>query len=83
MPAVCVDGDNCGGQIIATGNVLVHGKKIALVGDTVTPHGTHSGVTMVQGSSNFFVNGKAVVRTGDAASCGDKATSSISDFTAG
>lgn len=85
MPAVCVYGDNAGGAIIATGDVLVHGKKVALVGDTVSSHGKapHSAATMVQGSSNFFINGKAVVRTGDAASCGHTATSSITDFFVG
>lgn len=86
MPAVCVYGDTAGGSIIATAtNVFSHGKKIALLGDTVTPHGLgpHGGATMVQGSSKVFVNGKAVVRTGDQASCGHTASSTVTDFNAG
>lgn len=86
MPAVCVYGDNAGGSIIATAtNVFIHGKKVALIGDQVTSHGkgAHGGAVMVGGSSKVFVNGKGVVRTGDAASCGDIATSSISDVIAG
>lgn len=86
MPSVCVYGDNAGGQILATAtNVFIHGKKVALKGDQVTSHGlgAHGGAVMVGASNKVFVNGKGVVRTGDAASCGDIATSSITDVSAG
>lgn len=86
MPNVCVYGDNAGGSILATAtNVFIHGKKVALKGDPVTPHGggAHGGAVMVGASSKVFVNGKGVVRTDDAASCGHTATSSITDVFAG
>jgi uncharacterized Zn-binding protein involved in type VI secretion len=86
MAGICVDGDNAGGSIIATSlNVFAHGKKIALIGDTVTPHGKtpHNSAVMVGGSSKVFVNGKGVVRSGDSASCGHVATSSLTDISAG
>lgn len=86
MPNICVDGDIAGGSIVASStNVLMHGKKVVLIGDSVNPHGIgpHNGATMIGGSSKVFVNGKGVVRTGDSASCGHSATSSISDISAG
>jgi uncharacterized Zn-binding protein involved in type VI secretion len=86
MAGICVDGDNAGGTIIGTStNVFAHGKRIALIGDTVTPHGRspHNSAIMVGASSKVFVNGKGVVRSGDSASCGHTASSSISDISAG
>jgi uncharacterized Zn-binding protein involved in type VI secretion len=86
MAGICVDGDNAGGTIIGSStNVFAHGRRIALIGDTVTPHGIgpHNGAVMVAASSKVFVNGKGVVRSGDSASCGHVATSSISDISAG
>ena len=86
MPGICVDGDNAGGSIIASSsNVFMHGKKVALIGDSVTPHGKspHNSAVLVSGSGNVFVNGKGVVRSGDSASCGHTATSSLTDISAG
>jgi uncharacterized Zn-binding protein involved in type VI secretion len=86
MAGICVDGDNAGGTIIgSSSNVFAHGRRIALIGDTVTPHGKtpHNSAVMVGGSSKVFVNGKGVVRSGDSASCGHTASSSISDISAG
>lgn len=86
MPSICVYGDNAGGSILASStNVFAHGKQIALIGDSVTPHGlgSHNGAVMVSGSGNVFVNGKGVVRSGDSASCGHTATSSLTDISAG
>jgi uncharacterized Zn-binding protein involved in type VI secretion len=86
MAGICVDGDNAGGTIIgSSSNVFAHGRRIALIGDTVTPHGKspHNSAVMVGGSSKVFVNGKGVVRSGDPASCGHTASSSISDISAG
>jgi len=86
MPSICVDGDNAGGLIIASSiNVFMHGKKVALIGDSVTPHGigSHNGAIMIGGSSKVFVNGKGVVRSGDSASCGHTATSSLTDISGG
>lgn len=66
--------DSAGGVItgVLAPNVIVNGSPIVLVGAAVTPHGTgtHSSPVMVEGSSTVFVNGIAVCRTGDAASCG-------------
>lgn len=74
MPAIVLNGDLAGGAIIATEtSVLVNGRRVALVGDLVTPHGTHVGAYMIQGSSTVFINGRAVVRDGDLASCGHQA----------
>jgi len=86
MAGICVDGDNAGGTIIGSStNVFAHGKKIALIGDRVTPHGggPHNSATIISGSSKVFVNGRGVVRSGDVASCGHVATSSLSDISGG
>lgn len=86
MAGICVDGDNAGGTIIGSStNVFAHGRRIALIGDTVTPHGRppHNSAVIVSSSSRVLVNGKGVVRSGDLASCGHTASSSISDISAG
>ena len=86
MSGICVDGDNAGGTIMASStNVFMHGKKVALIGDSITPHGIgpHNGAVIISGSSKVFVNGKGVVRSGDVASCGHTATSSLTDISAG
>jgi uncharacterized Zn-binding protein involved in type VI secretion len=86
MAGICVDGDYAGGTIIGSStNVFAHGRRIALIGDTVTPHGIgpHNGAVMVSSSSKVLVNGRGVVRSGDIASCGHTASSSISDISAG
>tara|TARA_R110000850_G_scaffold66678_3_gene148181 strand:+ start:1094 stop:1363 length:270 start_codon:yes stop_codon:yes gene_type:complete len=66
--------DSAGGVIVGilAPNVSVNGSPIVLVGAAVTGHGIgpHAAPTMVGGSSTVFVNGIAVCRAGDAASCG-------------
>ena len=66
--------DSAGGVItgVIAPNVIVNGEPIVLVGAAITPHGTgtHASSAMAEGSSTVFVNGIAVCRTGDAASCG-------------
>lgn len=86
MPSICVDGDPTGGAMIASSSqVFVQGKKVVLVGDSVAPHGNgpHNGAVMVQGSTSFLVNGIGVVRTGDLASCGHSASSSVTNVLIG
>jgi uncharacterized Zn-binding protein involved in type VI secretion len=45
---------------------------VAVVGANIEPHGPglHAAATMVQGSPDTFVNGLALCRVGDLASCG-------------
>lgn len=59
-------------QTIAT----INGAPIAVVGDSVTGHGSgsHASAVMVQGSSIFTINGIPVVLAGMRASCNDQAT---------
>jgi len=85
MPGVSrVDLDTAGGKITGPGepSVFVNGKPISVKGDKVAPHGpgTHAGAVMVGSSSTVFAGGIGVVRAGDLASCGDKATGSNNVF---
>lgn len=66
-------GDPCGGTIIASATKMtVNGLAVALLGDSVSPHGDspHSNATLVQGSPKITVENKAVVVVTNAASCG-------------
>lgn len=86
MSAIVLNGDIVGGSAIATeSNVYVNGKNVVCVGDSITAHGDggHSGAVMVEGSSKVFINGRAVCRSGDAASCGHTAISSYSQVVIG
>jgi uncharacterized Zn-binding protein involved in type VI secretion len=86
MPAIVLNGDIVGGSAIATeSSVYINGKNVVCVGDSITPHGDggHSGAVMVQGSSTVFIGGKAVCRSGDAASCGHTAISSYTQVVIG
>ena len=77
MPAVArVSIDLVGGAIIVGPgevSVKVNGLVISVINDTVASHGSgpHAAATIVSASSTVFANGKAVVRVGDSASCGD------------
>ena len=55
--------------------VKAGGRNLAVIGDAVAPHGEgpHAFATMTQGSAFVKINGKAVCRAGDAASCGHTA----------
>ena len=86
MPAVILDGDFAGGVITATQTVVtVNGRKVVCVGDPVAPHGlgVHGGATMIQGSSTVFINGRAVCRDGDLASCGHTAVATYTSVVIG
>lgn len=86
MPAVILNGDTAGGVITATQTtVRVNGRLVVCVGDPVAPHGigAHSGATMVQGSSTVFINGRAVCRNGDLASCGHPAVATYTSVVIG
>lgn len=81
MPgAARVNQDTAGGLI--TGNlaptVFVNNKPIAVKGAVITGHGSgpHAAPVTNASSPNVFANSIAVVRAGDAASCGDTATGS-------
>lgn len=73
MPAIARHGDSCGGSIVATAaTVRVDGLPVARVGDAITPHGDppHHAAVLESGSPTVLVEGRAVVRVGDRASCG-------------
>jgi uncharacterized Zn-binding protein involved in type VI secretion len=76
MPAFeSVDGDLVGGGTVIATTVFTtsYGKKIARHGDAVTPHGIgpHAAATLIASQTQYVVEGKAVCRIGDSATCGD------------
>ena len=80
------------GSIVAGGianstttSVLVNGKPIAVLGDSVTDHGDspHDSATLVLGSTTVFAGGKPVCRIGDLASCGDSISTGSFNVNAG
>ena len=82
MAAVSLVGvHSAGGTITGTNQskFSVAGSLMAVVGDSVASHApcpipaSHCAATMVDGSSKFTVQGIAVCRAGDAASCGHTA----------
>ena len=79
MPGVSRDNDTAGGDLIPSQTtVFANGEEIIVHGDSVAPHGIspHNNATMIAGSKNVFIGGKAVVNAGDAATCGDTSTGS-------
>lgn len=72
--------DVAGGTILGSGGAgfSVAGALIAVVGDAVASHGDapHSAPTMATGQAAFRVNGIAVCRAGDTATCGHAASGS-------
>lgn len=90
MPGVARVGiDTAGGTITGGGQGFCHidGAPEAVVGDAVAPHlpcpadPVHCSAAMSAGSASDFINGKAVCRAGDAASCAHAATGSDWVFT--
>ena len=79
-PASRVGVDSAGGTItgMLQSRHYSDGVALVVVGASVAPHGVgpHAAATMVSGSSRLFVDGIAVVRSGDAASCSHKASGS-------
>ena len=79
MPGVSRDNDTAGGDLIPSQTtVFANGEEIIVHGDSVAPHGLppHNNATMIAGSKNVFIGGKAVVNAGDAATCGHTSTGS-------
>ena len=72
VPSVNRNGDanNGGGIVSSNRNVRVNGKPISVDGDTVSPHGLHTGVKTANGSGTVKANGQPVNRQGDADTCG-------------
>lgn len=87
MPGIARKRKDKAGDTIIGGStdVLVNGFGAARVGDDVTGHGNapHDLPVMAQGSSTVFVNGKAVCRKGDKASCADPAATGSTNVIAG
>lgn len=67
--------NSAGGTITGGGQsfVRVNGSAVAVVGDGVFPHGFHTNATMAEGSTLARINGLAICRAGDAATCGHTA----------
>ena len=79
MPVVSLVGVNVAGGTITgqlQSRVYVDGRQVAVVGDAVAAHPpcpdvpVHCAPTMAEGSARVFIDGKAVVRAGDGATCG-------------
>lgn len=66
--------DTVGGAQILNGSTTVkaNGSFIALHGSLVADHGAgaHNAATMIASSTTVKIEGRAVVRAGDAATCG-------------
>ncbi len=78
MTAACLQNDLAGGALVPSqSTVYFNGKLVIVDGDAVQPHGIgpHAAAT-VSGTSSVKIGGKAIVKTGDTASCGDIATGS-------
>lgn len=77
MPFVVRKGDKTRGHYghgpltltICTGDVAGNGKPIGLVDDIAT--GSNHDGTIIQGSPDVRINGRAVARIGDKVRCGD------------
>jgi len=79
VPGVSRDNDSAGGDLIPTQDkVYANGEKIIRDGDPVAGHGLapHASPTMIAGSNNVYVLGKAVVNAGDSATCGHTSSGS-------
>ena len=79
MPGVSRDNDSAGGDLIPTqSTVYANGKAIIVNNDPVAGHGLapHASPTMIAGSNNVYVLGKAVVNAGDSATCGHTSSGS-------
>lgn len=81
MPGVSLVGVHSAGGIITgqlQSRVYVNASPMSVVGDPVAPHPPpappHQSATMAEGSSRVVIDGIAVVRAGDAATCGHVAT---------
>ena len=86
MPGVCRNIDIAGGLLIATqSTVKANGNSIIRSGDPVTGHGDspHDAAIMIAVSNNVFVDGIAVCKVGNVATCGDPAVPGSSNVNVG
>ena len=74
-----------GGSVIsASSTMIVNGKKVALIGDKVScPIPGHGTNPIVEGSSEWISDGKAVVIDGCRCQCGCQVISSAPDCAIG
>ena len=74
-----------GGSVIsASSTMIVNGKKVALIGDKVScPIPGHGTNPIVEGSSEWISDGKAVVVDGCRCQCGCQVISSAPDCAIG
>ncbi|OMQ24590.1 PAAR domain-containing protein [Serratia oryzae] len=74
-----------GGEVISVSSTMVvNGKKVALIGDKISCPQTGHGVNaIIEGSSECFSDGKAVVVNGCRCECGCQVISSAPDFAIG
>jgi len=74
-----------GGEVIsASSTMMVNNKKVALVGDKVNcPKKGHGINAIIEGSSEWFSDGKAVVVDGCHCECGCQVISSAPDVAIG
>lgn len=74
LKKVAVNGSIAGGAIVSSATkTRANSNLIALHGDSVAPHGAglHAAAVVIASTTKVFVEGKAVVRDGDLATCGD------------
>lgn len=74
-----------GGEVIsATSTLIINGKKVALIGDQVSCPQTGHGINaIIEGSSEWTSEGKAVVVDGCRCECGCQVISSAADCAIG
>jgi len=86
MSGVIRNIDIAGGLLIATQfTVKANGNSIIRSGDPVTGHGDspHNAAIMIAVSNNVFVDGIAVCKVGNVATCGDPAVPGSSNVNVG
>lgn len=80
-------GDNTthGGEVIsASSTMIVNAKKVALIGDKIScPKDGHGINSIIEGSSEWISDGKAVVVDGCRCECGCQVISSAPDCAIG
>ena len=86
MSGICRVGvDSAGGVILGVnqnGTVFANGSLVSVDKDRVQGHGVgvHAGPVMVANSKNVFINGIAVCKETNQATCGHPASGSINVF---
>ena len=86
MSGICRVGvDSAGGIILGVnqnGTVFANGSLVSVDKDRVQGHGVgeHEGTVMVANSKNVFINGIAVCKETNQATCGHPASGSINVF---